>query len=95
MDQVKFVEDSLKKVEVIWSAKVDHITSNFLKVVFHECYLVHSEILCPNCSCYFLLAFSHEHLFKEEIFIRNIVKVSYKKNPQQSQFLYKVSKLTF
>ena len=28
MDQVKFVEDSLKKFEVIWSAEADYIISN-------------------------------------------------------------------
>ena len=31
-----------KKFEVIWSAEVDHITSNFLKAVFHKFFLVHS-----------------------------------------------------
>ena len=43
MDQVKFVEDTaFKKLEPIWSAEADHITSNFLKAVFHKFYLVHS-----------------------------------------------------
>ena len=42
MDQVKFVEyTTSKKVGV-----TDHITSNFLKVVLHKFYLVHSRVLC-------------------------------------------------
>ena len=32
MDQVKFVEDSFQKSEVIWAAEADHITSNILKI---------------------------------------------------------------
>ena len=32
------------------SASADHITSNFLKAVFHKFYLVHSWILCPIYS---------------------------------------------
>ena len=41
MDQVKFVEDSLQKIssDMAWA---DHITSDFLKAVFHKFYLVHS-----------------------------------------------------
>ena len=35
MDKVKFVEGSLLK-------KLNYITSNFLKAVFHNFYLVHS-----------------------------------------------------
>ena len=49
MEQVKFVDTAFKKFEVIWFAEVDHITSNFLKAVFHKFYLVHSWILCPIC----------------------------------------------
>ena len=30
-----------KKVEVIWPAETDHITSSFSKTVFHKFYLVH------------------------------------------------------
>ena len=36
--------------------KVDHITLNFLKAVFHEFHLVHPWILCPICKdllCFF------------------------------------------
>ena len=50
MDQVKFVEDSLQKIwsdMVCLSDMVYHITSNFLKAVFHKFYMVHSWILCP------------------------------------------------
>ena len=36
MDQAKFLETAFKKFEVIWSVKTDPITSNFLKVVFHN-----------------------------------------------------------
>ena len=36
MDQVKFVKTATKKFEVIWSAEADHITSIFLKAVFHK-----------------------------------------------------------
>ena len=35
---------AFKKLEVIWSAEADHITSNFLKAVFHKFYFVHSGI---------------------------------------------------
>ena len=38
MDQVKFVEEGLSKI----LKPADHITSNFLKAVFHKFYLVHS-----------------------------------------------------
>ena len=31
----------------IWKPEADHITSNFLKAVFHKFYLVHSWKLCP------------------------------------------------
>ena len=41
---------TFKNFEGIWSAKADHIPSNFLKVVFHKYYLVHSWILCPIWS---------------------------------------------
>ena len=51
MDWENFKEDILKK---IWSDMVclskpyaDHITSNFLKFVFHKFYLVHSWIPWP------------------------------------------------
>ena len=33
---------AFKKFEVMWSALADHITSKFLKAVFHTFYLVHS-----------------------------------------------------
>ena len=36
---------AFKKFEVIWSAKADHITSDFLKAVFHKSYLFRSEYL--------------------------------------------------
>ena len=36
------LKTALKEFEVIWSAKVDHIISNFLKTVFLKFYLVHS-----------------------------------------------------
>ena len=42
MDQVKFVEDNLYMV-----SEVDDIISNFLRIVFHKFYLVHSWIFCP------------------------------------------------
>ena len=48
MDQVKFEEDSLKNW-CDWSPEANLITSNFLKVVFHKFYLVHSWILWPIC----------------------------------------------
>ena len=44
MDEVKVLEDSLEKFEVIWSIYIDHITSSFettflldpfLNIVFH------------------------------------------------------------
>ena len=38
---------AFKTFKVIWSAQADHVTSNFLKAVFHKIYLVHSWILCP------------------------------------------------
>ena len=44
MDQVKFVKDSLKKFEKVWSA----FSSKVLKVVFHKFFSVHSRILCPK-----------------------------------------------
>ena len=37
MHQVKFVEGSLEKFEVIWSVLAHHIDSNFLKAIFHQC----------------------------------------------------------
>ena len=33
---------AIKKFELIWSAWADHITSNFLKAVFHKSHLVDS-----------------------------------------------------
>ena len=42
MDQVKFMEYSFKKFKVIWSILTGHITSNFLKALFHKFYFVHS-----------------------------------------------------
>ena len=49
MDQVKFVEDNLYKFwsDMVWSTSADHITSDFLKAVFHKLQLVHSWIFCP------------------------------------------------
>ena len=46
MGQVKFVEDSFWKFEMIWSVLPDRVTSNFLNDVFHKFYLVHSWISC-------------------------------------------------
>ena len=34
-----------KKFEAIWSAQSDHITSNFLKAIFHKFHFAHSWIL--------------------------------------------------
>ena len=50
MDQAKFVEHSLQKIwsEMVWLSKADHITSNFLKAIFHNFYLVHSWIPWSN-----------------------------------------------
>ena len=39
--------------------KADHISSNFLKAVFHKFYLVHSWILCPRCLTGFWILFSN------------------------------------
>ena len=39
---------AFKKFEVMWCAKADYITSNFLKAVFNKFHLVHSGIHCPN-----------------------------------------------
>ena len=47
IDQVQFVEDRLKKIEVIWSAQVDHVSSDFSKAVFQNFYLVHSWTKWP------------------------------------------------
>ena len=46
-----------KKFEVLWSASADHITSDFLKAVFHKFYLVYSWIHWPknNSNLYFHL----------------------------------------
>ena len=41
MDQINFVEDSLKKFEMIWSPEAEQITSNFLKAAFRKFYLLH------------------------------------------------------
>ena len=35
-----------KEIEMIWSALMDHITSNFLKAVYHNLYLVCLLALC-------------------------------------------------
>ena len=43
---------AIKKFEVIWSAQAEHITSNFLKAVFHKFYFVHSWILDPTVIRY-------------------------------------------
>ena len=51
MDQVKFVEYSLEIIlsDMICFNRTHHF--NFLKVVFHKFYLVHSGILCfSNCK---------------------------------------------
>ena len=37
-----------KNWRVIWYAEADHITSNFLKALFHKINLVRSGRLCPN-----------------------------------------------
>ena len=46
MDQAELWKTAFKKFKVIWSTSANHITSNFLKAVFHNFYLVHSGILC-------------------------------------------------
>ena len=33
---------AFKKSEVMWSASVDHMATNYLKAVLHEFYLIHS-----------------------------------------------------
>ena len=48
----------------IWSYMIfeaDHITSIFLKGVFHKFYLVHSWILCPIFSLGFLKAYQYQY----------------------------------
>ena len=47
------------KYSALWSAKVDHITSNSLKVVIHNFHLVHSWILCPIWPTFFLGHWTH------------------------------------
>ena len=48
IDQLKFMEDSLQKIwsDMVCLSRPDHITSKFLKAVFHKFHLVHSWILC-------------------------------------------------
>ena len=41
--------------------EADHITSIFLKGVFHKFYLVHSWILCPIFSLGFLKAYQYQY----------------------------------
>ena len=50
MDQINFVEDSLKKFEMIWSPEAEQITSNFLKTAFRKFYLLHPWILYQNLA---------------------------------------------
>ena len=42
------LKTTFKRFEVIWSAQANHITSDFLKAIFHKFYLGHSRILCPQ-----------------------------------------------
>ena len=50
MDQVKFVwKTAFKKFEVIM-AEADHITSTFLKAVFHKFHMVDSWLRWPKCN---------------------------------------------
>ena len=42
----------------IWYTEADHITSNFLKAVFHKFYLVHSWILWPIWNTCNIVLFS-------------------------------------
>ena len=42
MEQVKYVEDSLKKFDGHGMLQAGHTHSNFVKIVFHNFYLVHS-----------------------------------------------------
>ena len=52
---------AFKKFELIWSAEVDHITSNLLKAVFHKFSLVHYWILCPIFKiCFTIFNILHE-----------------------------------
>ena len=67
MYRVKLVEDSLWKL-LIWFA--DHITSYFLKAIFHRFYLVHSWILCPIS----LLPLTHINFWKKDIKVSEKVK---------------------
>ena len=55
MDQVKFVENSLYKVwsDMVW---LDHITSNFLKAVFHKFNLIDSWIPWPISGAGYILS---------------------------------------
>ena len=61
MAQVRQPEKTaFKKLKVIWSASADHIyhiTSIFLKAVFHKFYLLHSWILCLKCISNFIQTF--------------------------------------
>ena len=47
---------AFKKFELIWSAWAEHITSKFLKAVFHIFLLIHSRILCPiYCAMWWVI----------------------------------------
>ena len=76
MDQVKFVEDSFWKFDMIWSVLTDHITSNFLNGVFHKFYLVHSWIPCLTCEWLLLVFknFSYQLEEKTEEEVASIVE---------------------
>ena len=50
IDQVKFVEYSLQKSEIIRFVKTDHITSKYLKAVFHKFDLDHSWLFVSFVS---------------------------------------------
>ena len=54
MDQVKFVENSLKNLK--WYGLPTQTISRqiFLKAVFHKLYSVHSWIPWPNCYAIYL-----------------------------------------
>ena len=50
-------------------ASVDHITSNFLKPVFHNLYLVHSWILCSICNATRQLWNEFQHFLNRNLYI--------------------------
>ena len=63
MDQVKTIETAFKKIEMIRSASADHITSNFLKAVFHKFYIT-SFVITSVIDCYLERENCFETLYK-------------------------------